>query len=114
MSFLITIIIKHIKKSVLKFFIKLKYFCFVLQWKFLLYFLLKIVYFKKNFPSENIFFCMLETCKKFLKIKKIGLSRWILDICKKKKIKIANSIQQACIPSILAGKDLLIFSLCYY
>ncbi|AFP65688.1 dbx-like protein (nucleomorph) [Chroomonas mesostigmatica CCMP1168] len=46
----------------------------------------------------------------FLKIKKSLLSSWIVDFCLKNKIKLMTPIQQACIPSIILGKDLIVFS----
>jgi len=47
---------------------------------------------------------------KNFRIEKTGLLRWILLILKKKKIFFATSLQQACIPAILRGSDLLLFS----
>ena len=47
---------------------------------------------------------------KNFRIEKTGLLKWILNILKKKKIFFANSLQQACIPAILRGSDLLLFS----
>lgn len=39
-----------------------------------------------------------------------GLNKWIVDFLKKKKLFFATPLQQACIPSVLGGKDLFLYS----
>nr|UXY87304.1 transcription factor protein [Cryptomonas sp.] len=40
----------------------------------------------------------------------LGLARWIVNICRKIKICLATSVQQACIPPILDRKDVIALS----
>lgn len=49
------------------------------------------------------------TIKSF-KLKNTGLCSWIVKNCEKKNIIYATSIQQTTIPSIISGKDSLLFS----
>jgi len=49
------------------------------------------------------------TIKSF-KLKNTGLCSWIVKNCEKKNIIYATSIQQTIIPSIISGKDSLLFS----
>ena len=49
------------------------------------------------------------TSKSF-KLKNTGLCSWIVKNCEKKNIIYATSIQQTIIPSIISGKDSLLFS----
>jgi superfamily II DNA/RNA helicase len=46
----------------------------------------------------------------FLKIENTGLQEWLSQECIKKKIHFLTNLQQACIPAILSGKDILAFS----
>jgi len=46
----------------------------------------------------------------FLELKHVGLVNWLAEECHYKKIFFLTNLQQACIPAILAKKDILAFS----
>mmetsp|Transcript_44109 Transcript_44109/g.88469 ORF Transcript_44109/g.88469 Transcript_44109/m.88469 type:complete len:397 (-) Transcript_44109:658-1848(-) len=47
---------------------------------------------------------------KTLNLSKLGLVGWLIKVCEKKNIIFPSITQQACIPPLLSGKDLLVYS----